>query len=206
MLIDHLIGKSRQVEQQRCGDVVRQVADDPQPSVLMIRLGTPDPVVGNGGEAAEVDAERIGLDHRHPRPAPCPGRQVPVQLDHRQGATGPEDRVRQGALPGADLAQAVGRPGIDRVNDAVDHRRVDQEVLTESLACDMCHQHASTPALQGCIAQLDIGACAQLAHPLDVGRFELLSAQHVACLFTQHPWIDRRLSTLDHLDQMHAEA
>ena len=61
-------------------------------------------------------------------------------------------------------------------------------------------------ALMRRLAQLDVGAGAQLVEPLGVGRLELPLAQHVARLLALLARVELDLAALDDLDQVHAEA
>src|SRR5690606_27215106 len=102
-----------QMEQQRSGDVVRQVADDTQPAAALTR------------EARKIEVERIGFvkgDSGIARELIAQhGRKVPIDLDEVERSApcravsnaGPvfEQRVRQGAATGADLDEVIRRPG-----------------------------------------------------------------------------------------------
>ncbi|MCY1447661.1 hypothetical protein D9M71_642910 [compost metagenome] len=119
------LGIGQQVEDQRRGDVVRQVADHAQ----AVRRRT---------QAGEVELQRIALvqaevvavsellvEDRD---------QVLVQLDHVQLCAARQQAGSQGALTRADFQHALAGLGVDRAQDAVDDAGVVQEVLAKALA------------------------------------------------------------------------
>ncbi|MCY1410017.1 hypothetical protein D9M71_253790 [compost metagenome] len=113
------------MENQRGGDVVRQVADHAQ-------------TVGGGAQGVEVEfqgialvqakifvAGKLAVEDRH---------QVLVQLDHVQLCAAAEQAFSKRALARADLQHAIALTGVDGPQDTVDHASVMQEVLAEALA------------------------------------------------------------------------
>ena len=141
MLVTHPVRHRQQVEQEGCGDVVRQVADHPQ-------LGT-----GSIGQRSKVHRQCIGLDHADTLTLTPASGQVAVQLDHRQAAAALQHRLGQGTQAGTDLHQRFTRLGGDGAHDGVNHAAVGQEVLAEALARGVRHQ--------GCCA---VGAITAAAH------------------------------------------
>ena len=125
MLVAHPRRHRQQVEQDRRGDVVGQVADHPQRRACGV------------GQRGEVDLQHVGLDYLHPFAlAPARG-QVAVELDHRQRAAALEQRLGQRAQAGPDLDQRLAGPRRDGPHDGVDHGRIGQEMLAEALAGDV---------------------------------------------------------------------
>ena len=107
----------QEVEQQRRGDVVGQVADD----------------AGALWQRTEIEFERVRDMHldslgREPR------REVAVDLDRLHVRRALEQRARQHALPRPDLHDGVLRRGRDRLDDSAHDARVVQEMLPEALA------------------------------------------------------------------------
>ena len=62
-------------------------------------------------------------------------RQITVDLDRIERSTrGAHQVLREGTAPGPDLHQTLAGLRIDRAHDALDHRAVVEEMLTETLA------------------------------------------------------------------------
>ncbi len=115
-----------QMEDQRGGDVVGQVADDAQ----AVRLLT---------QAAEVELQSVALVQIEVvalgKLALQNGNQVEVEFDHIQVCTAVEQSLGECALAGADLHQSLTWLGMNRPQDAVNDASVVQEVLAKALAC-----------------------------------------------------------------------
>ena len=124
MHVAHALGVAGEVEEQRRGDVVRQVAHQAQA----------------GGEAREVEFERVGAMHRQLERREARGerrREVAVELDRLELAGALEERRGERALAGPDLHQEIIGGGSNRIHDAREHARVVQEVLAEPLTGPM---------------------------------------------------------------------
>ncbi|MNP06943.1 hypothetical protein D3C76_989480 [compost metagenome] len=115
----------QQVEDQRRGDVVGQVAHHPQ-------------LLAGGGEGGEVEFQRVALvqgEVRLEAEAPLELRdQVEVELDHVEPGAAVHQSFGQRALARADLHQMLAFARGDGTQDAVDDAGVMQEVLAEALA------------------------------------------------------------------------
>src|SRR5574340_1290083 len=114
-------GKRHQMEQQRRGNVVGQVADDAQ-------------VVT---QAAEIELQGIAAVHAEALggPASLQARDdVAVELDGMQVRQALEQRASQRTEAGADLDDGFPRLRMDGVDDGVDGAVVDEKVLAEALA------------------------------------------------------------------------
>ena len=85
-------------------------------------------------QGGDVDRQHVGLDHVERRVAAQARGEIAIELDHRQPLAAFEQRQRQRAASGTDLDQRVARLRIDRGDDPVDHRQVDEEVLAEALS------------------------------------------------------------------------
>ncbi|MCK1786564.1 hypothetical protein L9Z73_20090 [Pseudomonas sp. TNT11] len=118
-------GVVQQVEDQRRGDVVWQVAHDPQ-------------AVGRGIEAGEVELQRIALVQDEVGLAAKllveDRDQVFIEFNHVQLSAAGQQALGQCALARADFQQTVFGLGMDGAQDAVNHASVVQEVLPEALA------------------------------------------------------------------------
>ena len=125
MLVRDVIDRAEQVEQDGRGDVVRQVADDPQRPARLLR------------EGGEVDGQHVGLDHLELGPAPQARRQVAIELDDGQPAAARHERIGHGAESRPDLHQRIAGPRVDHADDAVDDGAVGEEMLAEALARDV---------------------------------------------------------------------
>ncbi len=114
-----------QVEQQRRGDVVGQVADDAQP-------------LARRREGTEVEAQRVRAVHVQLAEADAAilqrSDEVAVELDRVEPARRAQEVERDGAFARPDLHEAVRRPRRHGGDDAPDHLRVVEEVLAEALA------------------------------------------------------------------------
>ena len=126
---DHVVDRRsvvERVEQDRRGQVVGQVADQPQRACV-------------AGQRGEVDLQHVAVDHRQGavrlRGLRQREDQIAVELDHGQFAVAVEQRKGDRALAGTDLDQAVARLRIHRQHDAVDDAAVVQEVLAQVLFC-----------------------------------------------------------------------
>jgi hypothetical protein len=114
--------KCNQMEQQRAGDVVGQVADDLQrPRIL---------------ERTKVEFERIAFVHGQSLgcEALLQSRdQVTVDLDHLQMVDAFQQRFGDGAQPGPDFHHRIARMRRNRVDNLVDDAGRDKEVLPKTL-------------------------------------------------------------------------
>ena len=119
------VGVVQQVEDQRCGNVVWQVADHAQGG-------------GLGAQAGEVELQRVALmqaeivlagellvEDRH---------QVLVQFDHVELCAAAQQALGQCALSRPDFEQVLARLGMDRSQDAIDDAGVVKKVLAKALA------------------------------------------------------------------------
>ena len=122
MLVLDGVARLEEVEQDRRRDVVGQVADDAKLSTRR-----------RGGQGREIDVEHVGLDHLETRRAAQPHGQVAIELDDGERLAALEQRTGQRAAARPDLDEGLSRPRVDRVDDPVDHRSVDEEVLPEPL-------------------------------------------------------------------------
>ena len=168
------------------------------------------------GQRREVDGEHVGFDDVEPgRLAPAGG-QVAIELDLAlSAADAGEQRPGDRTESRTDLDQGLARLWVDSLDDRLDHALVDEEMLAEPLAravrhgdaraCDQPVCAVPAPLLRR-VAQLDVGAGAEVTHPLRIGFVELLLAQDVACLLALLLAIQRDRSPIDHLDEMDAEA
>ena len=114
-------GKRHQVEQQRGGNVVGQVADDAQ--VVPQRTEVEFQCV------AAVNGEAVGGPG-----AVQPRDDVAVEFDRMQVRQAVEQGLGQRAEAGADLDDGFARLRMDRVDDGVDDAVVDEEILAEAFA------------------------------------------------------------------------
>ncbi|MCY1514918.1 hypothetical protein D9M68_494840 [compost metagenome] len=119
------VGVIEQVEDQRRGDVVGQVADHPQAVRLGAQLGEVElhRIALVQGEL-RIEAE-LELEQRN---------QVLVQLDHVEMRAATGQALGEGALAGADFHQAFACTRVNGAQDAVDDAGVVQEVLAEAFA------------------------------------------------------------------------
>ena len=133
MHVLHPIGELAQVEDERGGDVVGQVAEDAQGRFAFSHQG------------AEVEAHGVGLDHRQlvleGRVLAQASRQIPVKLDHRHLVHLGGDRFGQCRQTRADFHQVLTRLRVDGGDYLIDHITVVQEVLTETLTGRVAHVH-----------------------------------------------------------------
>ena len=121
------------MEDERGGDVVGQVAEDPQRPLAFTHQG------------AEVKTHGIGFDDgqlvfegRVLAQASC---QVPVKLDHGHFVHLGGNRLGQRGQTRTDLHQILTRLRVDGGDDLIDHIPVVQEVLTETLTGRVAHVH-----------------------------------------------------------------
>mmetsp|Transcript_49602 Transcript_49602/g.116474 ORF Transcript_49602/g.116474 Transcript_49602/m.116474 type:complete len:241 (+) Transcript_49602:2960-3682(+) len=139
VLVDHVVHRLQQMEEDGGRDVVGQIADDAQPRTL------------GGRQRPEVDLQHIAFDDLDIVAGAEPGGQVTVQFDDGQRPVSGQQRQRHRAEPGADLDQGLTRLRVDQVDDGVDQRRVGQEMLAKALARNMgrqsSHSRTSTKAL-----------------------------------------------------------
>ena len=123
-----------QVKDQRGGDVVGQVAHQPE---------------WLGCQGAEIKAQGIALDQMQPglvgKPLAKAGGQVTVDLDGREPITMRQQSLGQRGLTGSDFDDVFPRARVDGLDDVVDHMAVGEEVLAEAFARGM-HQRASSAA------------------------------------------------------------
>ncbi|MNP18479.1 hypothetical protein D3C76_1109630 [compost metagenome] len=114
-----------QVEDQRGGDVVGQVADHAQ-------------LLACSGQGGEVEFQRIALVQGEVRLQAEPPfqlrDQVEVELDHVQPGVAVHQSFGQGTLARSDFQQMLSLARSDGAQDAMDHPGVVQEVLAEALA------------------------------------------------------------------------
>jgi hypothetical protein len=121
LVLDGTAGVEK-MEQDRRRDVVGQVADDAQLSTRH-----------RGRQGREIDIEHVGLDHVEARGAAEPDGQVAIELDDGECLAALEQRTGQRAAARPDLDQGLSGTRVDRADDPVDHRSVDEEVLPEPL-------------------------------------------------------------------------
>lgn len=109
------------MEQQRRGNVVRQVADDAQVVAKLRKI--------EFQRVATVYGEALG------RPSLLQARDdVTVEFDGMQVRQAFEQRLGERAEAGTDLDDDVGRLRMDGVDDGVDDAVVDEEILAEAFA------------------------------------------------------------------------
>ncbi len=115
----------QQVENQRRGDVVGQVADNAQAAWWRVEAGEVEfQCVALIQAKARIVAELVLQD----------GDQVEVEFDHVELCAAAEQTLGNGALAWADLQQAFIFLGANGAQDTVDHPGIMQEVLAEALA------------------------------------------------------------------------
>src|SRR5690606_31824854 len=119
------VGMIEQVENQRGGDVVGQVAHDAQAVCVFTEPG-------------EVELERIPLIHVEVRQAAelalQDRYQVEVELNDIQPCAAVQQALGQGTLARADFHQVFASTRINAPQDAVDHPRIVQKILAKALA------------------------------------------------------------------------
>ena len=127
------LGVGGEVEQQRRGDVVRQVADDAQ----------------RGGQRREIEFQRVsGMDDQFRSRIILrvvmlqPRDDVAVDFHHMQMIQSLQQRTGQRAQAGADLDHIVGWFRANRADDIGDDLLIDQEILAETFLCAMIHAAA----------------------------------------------------------------
>ena len=150
MHVDDRLGVLEHMEQDRRGNVVGQVADQPDPALA--------------GQLAEIDLEHVlvhdgqfadavrGLGERRD--------EIAVELDDGQRAVLPEQRKGDRALARSDFNQVVARLRVDREHDFLDDVAIMQEVLAQLFlrrflemaharlrACASC-AHSATAAIR----------------------------------------------------------
>ena len=115
----------QQPEQQRRGDVVRQVAGDAQPPAALTRQG------------GEVELQRVRIVQHAARRVEALTQQrheIAIDLDGIERAgLAREQLAGERTVSGSDLHQVLAGAGVKRAHDAGDHRRVVQEMLAEAL-------------------------------------------------------------------------
>ena len=111
------------MKQDGRGDVIGQVADHPQWSLV-------------GLQRTEIELERIRVVHGEPAVGRAlllhQGRQIAVDLDRIHATYRLQQRDSQRRLPGPDLHQVLAGLWVDRIYDLADHDGVVQKVLPES--------------------------------------------------------------------------
>ena len=128
MHVADMLALRQQSEQQRCGNVVGQVANNPQ-----VRT-----------QLAELQLERIHLEQVEVADV-FQGLtqqldQIPVNFHRVEALTPIEKRACQCTLTGANLDQMVFRCRVYRIYQSIDNRLVPQEVLTEAFSWARAHQ------------------------------------------------------------------
>ena len=120
VLVPHTVCHGNEMQQQRAGDVVGQIADDAQ--IL--------------AETAEIDLQHVLLHQGQ-----CiailrsqPGPEIAVDLNDGDMARLGHQRRGQYAGAGANLDKVVAEPGSYGLHDGIDAGTVCQEVLAEALA------------------------------------------------------------------------
>ena len=89
------------MEQQRAGDVVRQIADHAQ----------------SGAELREIHGQRVGLDHRQAVGLELlaqPRGQIAIDLDHRETIQPLQQRPGERGQAGPDFNHRIATGGRDR--------------------------------------------------------------------------------------------
>ena len=101
MLVADVVGRGHEVEQQRAGDVVRQIADHAQ----------------SGAEPREIHGQRVGLDHRQAVGLELlaqPRGQIAIDLDHRETIQPLQQRPGERGQAGPDFNHRIATGGRDR--------------------------------------------------------------------------------------------
>ena len=103
-----------------------------------------------GASRREIDREHVGLDDLESRRHAQPRREIAVELDHRQRRHALEQREGQRAPARPDLDQRLAGARIDAVDDPMDHRPVDEEMLAEPLLGAMQGSAAARDSVRYC--------------------------------------------------------
>src|SRR3954463_15438104 len=120
MHVAHARRIARGVKEERCRDVVRQVAHETHA----------------GRKPRKVELERVGAMHRQLRGTEARGQrrgEIAIDLDGLELARPLDERRGERALAGADLDQEIIRRRRYGVDDAGQYTRVMQEMLAEPL-------------------------------------------------------------------------
>ena len=151
-------------------------------------------------DPAEVHVQDIRLDHRQLAMIAQSLRQVAIQFDNGQMPESLHQGLRQGGQAGANFDHAL--PGLWRngTNDGINYSVVAQKVLPEAFTRDVFH------GLLRRLAQLDIGALADITGPGHIGFFQLGFAQLIAHQFANFTRFQFHSASLHQLDQMHTES
>ncbi len=125
------------MEDQRCGDVVRQVADHAQ-------------AVWHGLQLVEIEFEGVALIQAKARVTAelvlQDRHQIAVELNYVELRAAVEQAFGQRALARADLQHVLAVAGMDGAQDAVNNPGVMQEVLAKTLArAVLVFGHAAAP-------------------------------------------------------------
>ena len=128
MLVLHHIDGIEQMEQNRRGDVVGQIANNSQLDSRQTLC-----------QKRKINIQHIGLDDRQIRPSAQAAGQVTVELDYRQPPQPLDQRLRQRGQAGADFDHGLARTGIDGIDNGIDDAVVTQKMLTKPLASNVLH-------------------------------------------------------------------
>ena len=125
--VSNRLGMVERMEQDRAGQVVGQVSDQPDAGAIAPQLTR---------QLAEVHLQDITRDQTQIAALRLGGvrerlQQIAVELDRGERAMPREQRQGQRALAGADLDEVLARLGVDRQNDPIDDAALVQEVLPE---------------------------------------------------------------------------
>ena len=125
MHIGDAVSLADQVKHQGCGNVVGEVADNPQ--LLAVH-----------GQLAEIKLQGVALVQGEQRAVPearqQQGMQIVVEFNHIELCTTAQQTLGNGALSWANFNQMLAFARTDRAQDTIDHARIMQEVLTKALA------------------------------------------------------------------------
>src|SRR5690606_4610993 len=142
------VGMIEQVENQRRGDVVGQVADDAQAVCIF-------------AEPGEIEFERISLVQVKVRQAAefalQDRYQVKVKFNDIQPRAAVQQTLGQGTLARTDFHQMLAGTRINAPQDAMNHARIMQKILAKALACAVLvfgHQGSSRLRLHAAGATL----------------------------------------------------
>ena len=159
VLIQDSDGEPEQMEQDRCRNVVGQVADNAQRRA------------GAGYQCFKIDLQHVGFYDRQASFPTQALRQIPVQLNDSELTEPFHQRLGQGAQARPDLHHRLTRPRSDKSDDFFNNAGVHQKVLTEAFARQMPGRHGHLSARR--LTHLHIGAGPQLLRP-DYKCFVLL--------------------------------
>ena len=147
--VAHAVGEAGKMEQQRRGNVVRQVADHAQ----------------RGAECGEIKLQRVAFvdGELFGRVVLLEvGDEVAVDLDDVEMTETLDEGLRHRAEAGADLDHGLALLRADGLNDIADGVGVGKKVLTEALARAMPCLHAGRPCSWAAISSASSTAAKRL--------------------------------------------